>query len=168
MGASYLQPEPLGEQRACAVAVIYEDSAARNEAIQLCARLMRAFEQELEFDFTWWRFKFLLDPEIAQLAAAAAAGADLILVAVHRAESFPLEVESWFERWPAQRKLSEGALVLIHSAGGNESQTGLSDAYLRLVAQRARLDYLPPSGTGWSHQLRDRVAEPSKTAGTAG
>jgi hypothetical protein len=121
------------------VLVIYEDAPTRDRAVRLCDALVSKFSPDLEFEFTWWRFKFLSDPDLALQAAQAALEADLILVSVQRTEDLPLEVKAWFERWLSDRQPSEGALVVLHTP----DEAILPDQYLRLVALRANLDYLP-------------------------
>src|SRR5215469_18601593 len=82
-------PEIRVRPEVCQVAMVYEDPATRDYAIQLCDSLSRKFQDDLEFEFTWWGFKYLSDPEIAQQASRAAAEADLIVVCVHRSGFFP-------------------------------------------------------------------------------
>ncbi len=60
--------------------VAYEDSTTRDRALQVCDRLVQKFWRDVEFDFTWWRFDFLRDGEIAIAAANAATQSDLILL----------------------------------------------------------------------------------------
>ncbi len=127
----------------CRVAVAYEDALTRDYSIQLCDNLSQKFEGDLEFEFTWWGFKYLGDAEIAAQAAQAAIQADLIIVCVHRAESFSFEVQRWFEQWSSERADAEGALVVVEVFG--ESGQGVSTSQekpLRTFAQRAKLDYL--------------------------
>jgi hypothetical protein len=158
----------------CTVAVLYEDEATRDLAIQLCHGLADQFEKELDFEFTWWKFKYLSDAEIAAQAAQAAGKADLILVSVHHTENFPLEVMAWFERWLSTRTPSEGALVLLQTPADRRSQSDQQDSYLRFMAQRAHLDYLPlfepDSLPASSDRLREDmiVSEPARSDQTAG
>src|SRR5437867_2197069 len=78
---------------ACIVAVLYEDVSARDRAIQVCDGLAQEFMKDLQFEITWWKFKYLSDPSIAQDAAQAASKADLILVSAHNVEAMPAEVK---------------------------------------------------------------------------
>ena len=139
----------------CTVAILYEDDPTRDLAIRVCERLVKSFYRDLEFDFTWWKFKYLVEPEIAYQAADAAAKADLILVSVRQTQSFPLEVMAWFERWLAARKSSEGALVSVHELPEPKRQPARQDEYLRLVAKRAHLDYLSLSNSNLAQQSSD-------------
>jgi hypothetical protein len=131
--------------RRCAVVSIYEDLGGRDLLLQLCNSLAWKFKNDLEFQFDWWRFKYLADPEIAMEAARSATRADLILLAAHSPE-LPVNVQKWFEGWLPNRKAGDGALVLVQPSLKGASQS--LPAYLRLTAQRARLDYLRLSSSG--------------------
>ena len=123
--------------------VLYEDVATRDAAVELCDTLTAKFGADLEFEFTWWGFRYLADDEIAKQAAGAALAADLILVSVRQAEDLPLEVKAWFERWLSDRQPAEGALVVLESSPAEVRGYAMRDPYLQLVALRARMDYLP-------------------------
>ena len=135
------ESESWGNPEVCSIVVIYEDAATRDRAVHLCNALAHRFSEELDFEFTWWRFKFLSEPEIARQAARAALEADLIVVSVHHEADLPLEVKAWFERWLSDQQPTEGALVVLHAP----QEPVVPDQYLRLVALRANLDYLPLS-----------------------
>jgi hypothetical protein len=139
------------------VAVAYEDVATRDFALQLCDSLSQKFRNDLEFEFTWWGFKYLTEPEIAQQAAEAAAKADLIIVCVNRAGNFPAEVEQWFKEWSSERLLTEGALVVVEASGDAAEALASQHEALRSLAQRANLDYLAiplPNRTPPSNELK--------------
>src|SRR5258706_8991321 len=92
------------EPRGCRVVVIYEDLPSRDLAIQICDNLQHVFIRDMEFDFTWWRLKYLGDSEIARQAAQAAIDADLILLALRSVEDSSTQVIAWFEQWSWLRK----------------------------------------------------------------
>jgi hypothetical protein len=130
--------------------MVYEDHTTRDYAIQLCDSLSQKFQDDLEFEFTWWGFKYLSDPEIAQQASQAAAEADLIVVCVHHSGLFPSEVQQWFEAWPSERQLPEGALVVVEVSGQIEDSSATQSQPLKSLAQRANLDYLTVATTATS------------------
>ena len=136
----------------CGVVSIYEDLGGRELLLQLCNSLAWKFKDDLEFQFGWWRFKYLADPEIAMEAAQSAAQADLILLAAPSSE-LPVEVQRWFEAWLPNREAADGALVLVQPSPEGASPS-LPD-FLRRTAKRARLDYL-------------LLSSPGSTAGLAG
>ena len=133
----------------CSVVSIYEDLGGRDLLLHLCDSLARKFKDDLEFQFDWWRFKYLADPDLAMDAAQSAAQADLILLAAQSPE-LPVDVQRWFEGWLPNREAGDGALVLVQPSPKGASRA--LPAYLRLTAKRARLDYLrlssPGSGAG--------------------
>jgi hypothetical protein len=136
----------------CGVVSIYEDLGSRDLLLHLCDALAWKFRDDLEFQFDWWRFKYLADPAIAMEAAQSAAQADLILLAAQSPE-LPVDVQRWFEGWLPNRRAGGGALVLVEPSPKGASQS--LPAYLRLTARRARLDYL-------------RLNSPGSAAGVAG
>jgi hypothetical protein len=123
--------------------VLYEDLAARTLAIEVRDRLLLQFKGDVEIGFNWWRFDYLADPEIGREAASCAVSADLILVSFHRLADVSAAVKAWFETWLSKRTALEGALAVIRVSAGVEEPVIHDDAYLRLAARRANLDYLP-------------------------
>ena len=145
--------------------MLYEDNSSRDAAISLCDSLGRTFTSELDFEFTWCRFKYFSDPAVASEAAEAAMRADLIIVSVQRAQDLPLEVKAWFEQWLLKREPTDGALVLLQASADMRSSTTSQCSYLYLLAERANLDYLALSSTGpavSNEQLREnlRLSQP--------
>ena len=100
--------------------------------------------RDLEIDFTWWRFDFLRDAGMVEAAADAAACSDVILFSAHGGRELPSVVEGWIERWVSRRGLRHGILVAMIGTGEDRLK-GLTPihVYLREVAQRATMDYLP-------------------------
>jgi hypothetical protein len=150
------QTDLRGAPETCAIAVVYENIVVRDVAIGLCDALARKFFEDLEFDISWWRFDYLADPDISLEAAGSAAGADLILVCLDR-DDLPPEIQAWLERCLAQRQSTGGALAVVRSSGTSDSAAG-AETYLRLVARRANLDYLP-LGSTTTARLVDRLRE---------
>ena len=133
--------EPGPETGVCTIIVLFEDNCSRDAAIRLCTALEKTFHSEFDFEITWCRFKYFNDPAVVGEAAETAAHADLILVAIQRADDLPLEVKAWFERWLPNRQ-SEGALVLLQTSEPPSGPTISQSPYLYLLAQRANLDYI--------------------------
>jgi len=130
---------PPGDQ--CEVAVLYDDSSARDRAISLCDRLASHFKGDLDFNFTWWSVRFLKDPEIAHLAEEASRQADLLLFSASEGLEPSAELKGWIEEWLAHRGDGEAALaVQVKKAKG---ETTPLESYLNAVARRGHLDYLP-------------------------
>ena len=124
--------------------VLYEDVATRQRAMQICDRLVQKFWADVEFDFSWWRFDFLLDSALAGDAVRLAARSELILLAAHAGRELPPPVKNWIESWLPIREQGFGVLVAMIGTEADRLR-GLSPihVYLREAAQRANMDYLP-------------------------
>src|SRR5262245_44329722 len=151
------QTELRTTPEACAVAVVYDNDSARNLAIHVCDTLSQTFIGDLDFEVSWWRFNYLADPLIAGVAAQAAAKADLILVILDT-ENIRAEVQAWFDGWLSHREVTGGALVVGRSSGAS-NDTSATDAYLRLAAERAHLDFVPLFASSSGTRLEDRLRE---------
>ena len=156
---SHGESESLATADLCEVTVVYEDAAARDLALQLCNELIRKFDPDLKFHSSWWGFRYLSDGEIGQQAGQSVAKADLVVVSVNRAESLPFEVIAWFEMWLPMRSSSAGALVLLSKSSELKEPHSWQDRYLRTVAQRANLDYLPLWASAAAGESGDRLRE---------
>jgi hypothetical protein len=143
----------------CTATVVYDDATACDLAIRLCQRLARKFAGDLEFEFTWWRLKYLSDSEIAAQAAQVAMKADLIIFSIHKVDTLPLELETWFECWIKGRSRCGGALVVLRQPKEERNWTPPEQSYFESLAQRASLDYLQLSTPGAEPRLGDRLRE---------
>ncbi len=154
----FVDSETLATPERCTVAVVYEDGAARDLTIQICEDLAQKFSDDLQFEFSWWRFKYLSDEEIARRAAETTEVADLILVSVNTPEGFSPAVKAWFEEWAA-RRTADGAIALVRTASRRLIDDGSVEAYVRRIAERAKLDFLAVSAGGSSADSSDRLSE---------
>ena len=111
---------------------------------------------DLDFDFSWWRFDYLRDPQVAEEAAAAAAEADLIVASMHGSGDVPGEVQTWFEQWLPRRRAG-GGLVLIQN--GEMEREPDTSSYLRSIATQANLDFLPLASHGHAYAASDEFRE---------
>lgn len=127
------------------VVVVFENAQTREAAVNFCDRLSARFCSQRGFDVSWWSFALLERGEAAAVAAAKAAGANLILIATER--ELPSYIREWMENVIALRGEREGVLVGLPPTG---THPGAIDTqfFLRQLAHRAGLDYLtqvPPS-----------------------
>jgi hypothetical protein len=149
------------------VTVVYEDNGARERALSLCHHLVQGFRTEIEFEFNWWRFRYLEDPEIAQAAAQAAAQADILLFSASSSDDLPEEVRNWTELWVPLRNGGDGVLlVLTEDAQNPEFPASPLFIFLRNLARRASMDCLPRlDDEPWSapspgiHSLQNRALQ---------
>jgi hypothetical protein len=138
-----LQTHPEAQDQ-CSVTVIYEDTEARQRALSLSHHLVRAFWADIDFQFTWWRYRFLEDPALVDAAARATAQAHVIVFSASSSYIPPEPIRNWIELWVPQRKTAEGVLLIL-TAHSDDAQLAGSPIYtfLESVAHRANMDYLP-------------------------
>lgn len=138
-------------QDQCNVSVVYEDTDARQRALALSHHLVRSFWADIDFEFSWWRFRYLEDPEIIEAASQAAAHAHVILFSASSSQIPSEPIRNWVDRWVAQRTPGEGVLLIL-TAHSDDVQLAASPiyTYLSSVAQRAEMDCLPRlTGDPW-------------------
>ena len=134
------RPEP---KAAGSVVVVYEDAAAREQAVAYCDQLVKQFWARFEFNVSWWSFAMLQQEPAATDAAERAARADLIVFASTLPGDFPVSVQGWMESWLNRRGDREGILAGLLAPGADLSgREGRKHNYLRRVAHRAAMDYL--------------------------
>ena len=136
------------------VAVVYEDSKARARAVQLCDLLVERFWSLYSFDLSWWSFEDLKREQVANTAAASAAGVDLLIFSTHADTSVPPEIEHWNDAWLAQRNRREGWLLGLVSEG-KAAET--KHDYLRKAAHHAGMDYLTELPADLPHRFSDSM-----------
>ncbi len=123
------------------VVVLYEDRETRDRVLDVSRHMEAQVGGEIQLRFSWWRFDFLADAELAQDAANAAATADMLLVSAHPGRGLPLTFTQWVEAWLPKRGSQESILVALIGSE-HDSQDDAATQYLRVVATRARMDYL--------------------------
>jgi len=134
---------PLSEPKeSWSVVVVYEDTVARDRAMELCDNLVREFWSNIEFNFNWWRFSYLQERLLAEEATAHALTARVIIFAAPPQEDLPKAVQDWVESWVDKRAEREGAVIGLAATGGAFAPGSAQDLYVRSVARRAGLDYL--------------------------
>jgi hypothetical protein len=155
-----LSPQPEGAATAnlaeCQIAVAYEGAFERDRVMRLLQTLGQRFTGELVFSCTWWKFRYLRDPDIALVARHYASAADIIIFATDSPGLFPLPVMNWIESWAAARGKPGGLLVpLIGSPNIPAQLYSTKHFYLRHVAERSKMDYLPANAlnSGWLSPL---------------
>ena len=127
----------------CRGVVVYEDQPTRDRALRLCDELVRKFWHDIEMDFSWWRFDYLRDVDLARLAAEAAVSADFVVFSARGAKELPPPVRSWIDSWVDCRMNRPNALVALIGAD-DDPVKGLTPihVYLQEIARHAEMDYL--------------------------
>ena len=128
------------------VVIVYEDQATRDRAMATCDYLVKRHWSDFEFDFSWWKFAYLRDSAIAAAAASAASEANMIIFSAQLGKELPPVVRGWVEKWASRREKDRGALVAL--IGTPEDALTPTHYYLRNVAVRSHMDFLPPASAG--------------------
>lgn len=125
------------------VVIVYEDVDCGLRAMQLYERLTREYEREFSFQLDLWRWEILGMPAIGDLAAYAAAAADMVLMSITgRTELSPV-IKSWVENWIPRKTESDGALVLLLDKPNDHSAYQASTvSYLRSAASGANVKFM--------------------------
>lgn len=159
--------DPLASESTavCEVVVLYEDDFSRERARGVCERLIRSFWEQVEFEVSWWRFRYLTDADISQAAARAATQADIVIIAAQAGHELPAPIRNWMEKWITHRTAHESVLVaLLGTASGWAADRLPVCAYLRTVAQRAGMDFLAPVGQESDGSLTVALSVPGPPA----
>ena len=139
----------VAPKRTWSVVVIYEDAAAREEAVKFCDLLIERFWASYGFEVGWWSFASLEDEGAAREATERAAEAPLIVFATRPQGELPETVKAWIETCLSRRGDREGALVgLMDPSAGLSRALAEKYIYLRAVAHQGAMDYLtqvPPN-----------------------
>lgn len=149
MNAHIDQNQPAvttGETSEWPVAVVYDDPHSRSRAMRLTHMLEKRFADDITFCCTWWRFRYLEDPDIALVARHYACAADIVVFSTDSPGLFSLPVMNWIESWAAARRRTGGVVVPLLGSPNIPSQLfSTKHFYLRHVADRCGMDYLPPT-----------------------
>jgi len=127
--------------RRCSVVSIYEQLGDRDLLVDFCRSLAMKFRDELEFQFDWWRFKYLTDRDMALEAARSAARADMVFLSTNLPQ-LPDYVGGWFDTWVSNRIRTDGALVLVQNMRHQPADFSGLENRLGAIARRGGLDYL--------------------------
>jgi hypothetical protein len=121
------------------VVMIYEDSISGRRGKLFYEKLVSELGSECDFTLDIWNFEVLAVPQIGDLAARAAAQAELLILSCHG--SIPSEIKDWIERWPGLITHSDPALVALLDEPKTRRGASSTLAYLRSVADRNGIDF---------------------------
>jgi len=94
-------------------AVIYDNFDFAARAAALLERVAVRVREAIRWDVKPWRLDLLKEPSLAGAAVAEAANADLILCALNRTLTTPVELIQWLEDWNAQRQTEDAAVMVL-------------------------------------------------------
>lgn len=128
---------------ACKIAVMCEDAASRDRAVEVFNRISATFRGELAFAISCWNFGELAEPECARSAAKAAASADIIMYSTRVAE-LPVTVGERLNGFAQPNGKSGFALAFLLTNPDNPSASiGNMVSRLAQVAHRLGMDFIP-------------------------
>jgi len=143
---------------AWSVVVVYEDPAAREQAVVFCDQLVGRFWERFEFEVSWWSFAMLGQAAAVEEAIAHTARANLIVVATTPEGDFPAPVKCWLEASLGARGEREGMLAgLIALSAEPAVWEGQKHHYLRNAAHRGAMDYLTQVPHDITHAVPDSL-----------
>ena len=123
------------------VVMIYEDAITGRRGKLFYEKLVHELGSECDFSLDIWNFEVLAVPEIGDLAARAAAQAELVILSSHGKAELPPGIRGWIERWPELITYSDPALVALLDEPKTRRGAASTLAYLRSVADRNGIDF---------------------------
>lgn len=134
----------LEPSRLLRIILLFEDRATRDHALHVLNHLVVTLAPELEIEIHTWEFETLLEPKVAWDSTELAERADIIVFSLHQGRDLPLVIKHWADSWADAREIDTGAIVgLIGLTADDEVWTSPQHQYLRELAERAHMDYLP-------------------------
>jgi hypothetical protein len=119
-----------------------EEPVAAEKAIQICSQVTQQIGAEFETNIQSWLFEKLGNETAMLESAAAAAVADLVVVAVGATRELPLPVKAWIERWLARKSPGETGLAAVMIGTPDQPGTkSTASSYLEHVAKEAGLAF---------------------------
>ncbi len=155
----------MGAKAPRSVVVVYEDSAARERAVDFCDQLAARFRERCKFDVSWWSFELLAELGSASQAAQRAAEAEVVVVAAAPEGDFAPSVKEWLDRWLAQRAKREGMLAgLLEAEPSPGNLEGPKAQQLRQAAHRGEVVYVTQVPQETRHTMPDSLDSYSSRA----
>lgn len=129
-----------GTKRVATVAA-YEDSHTDARVHEFCQTLERYLGEKCKVSKQMWLINELRMPQLRAIAADEAAAADLVIVAIHHAQSLPTEVKEWIDLWVRQKRRHPIVLLaLLDPAYRGDS--GCLKSYLKEASSKGKIEFL--------------------------
>ena len=133
----------LGDRPRFDAVIIYQDISAGRRAKHFYDWLIRELAGAYNFSLELWSFQVLALPEIGNLAAQAAAQADVVILSMHGKAPLSVQSRDWIERWSGRIYEYKPALVALFDQPKRWHRPAASALhYLRSVADRAGITFL--------------------------
>jgi hypothetical protein len=128
------------------VFILYQDAPSGRRAMEVYQPLMLGLGNEFRFTQTMWKFDLLGIPNLADVAAAEMARADMIFVAISDPGNLSEPVKNWFEDSLPGEHCGPGALVLIHAHGETDPASVELKKWLDEIARERRMEFFVNEG----------------------
>ena len=141
--------DETGSPQPCSVAVIYDDSASRGRAIELCDHLIRHFWQDMQFRVNWWKSAHLDDADIAPAAAWSVRHAEIVIFSAVNRSELPVAQQTWLQS-ALPNPAADGRMLIGFAAGASGPTADASPLLLALqkCALLAGMGFLPRLAPG--------------------
>lgn len=123
------------------VAIIYENIDAGCHARDVCDVVIKRLGHNYEYASDMWRFDVLKIRECRELAAQAAAQANVIMIATQSVSELPMDVKAWIELWLREEREIQALVGLCHRPHGRIVQNWPLRSYLAGVAERGQIAF---------------------------
>jgi hypothetical protein len=122
--------------------IAFDDTTARQRAAQVYDHLAQQLLDDYDFQCSWWRIEHLLNPELNEQAADAAADANMVILSLRADRPLSAAFKAWLPRWLARKGSQKCALVVLLSTSGEPTEEARRlQSYLQQVARQARMDF---------------------------
>lgn len=140
--------EPADRQKPLLeVLVVYEDLATGKRAKAMLDGLSKRFGLSLGLTTKLWRFDHLQVPWLQEQAAVEAAGADVIILSVHRKTEMSEMEREWMNRWLDHKEDRPYMFcVLLGSESGGAATDNPLLAEMKGFATAAGVDFFSDAG----------------------
>jgi site-specific recombinase XerC len=96
---------------------------------------------DCNFNQNLWSFDVLAIPEIRNIAASAAAVANIVILSMSGKKKLPAKVKEWIETWVWLIDRAHPVLVALFDSQNGERVS--IRAYLRNIAESKHIDFFP-------------------------
>jgi hypothetical protein len=141
--------------------IIYDDFAFAAKANAALQRAAHQADTIVEWSVKPWRMDALRLPPAADEALTEAVNAHLIVFAGQRAEALPFWLETWLERWAANRQIEDAILALMSGGNGATLSPKLSPLLTRFAARHG-LNFIIERGNEGDCGVAPCISEPTE------
>jgi hypothetical protein len=127
------------------ITVFYDNPVAARRGMNIFRLLDQALGEQIEFDCNMWRFDLLELAQAREVARAACAAADMIIVSTQSDDELPASVQSWLRSCLDQKRGATAAVVAFDRERSPYALPGPRLQWLQQAAQEAGLQFFTPS-----------------------